>query len=123
VLRDEHHIRAGVLLSGGLAMLVPLLGLILSVSLFGAIGLLALWALHIRQRRVLALVIFIATAQVGMHAFDALYAAAFANAQNQLDSRTQVVWFLLGLPVSGSLIAWIVLRWAVSTPWWAHSTN
>lgn len=102
-------------------MLVPLLGLILSVSLFGGIGLLALWALQITQRRILALLLFVATAQLGMIAFAVSYGATFANIENQLESRAEVLTFLVGLPVSGSLIALVVVRWATRTPWWARS--
>lgn len=102
-------------------MLLPLFGLVLSVCLFGAVGLLALWLVHITQWRMLALVLFIVTAQLGMVAFSMLYGALFANAENQLESRAQVLGFLIGLPVSGSLIAWMVLRWAVSKPWWGRT--
>ena len=102
-------------------MLLPLFGLVLSVSLFGAVGVLALWLLRIAQWRMPALFLFIVTAQLGMVAFAMLYGALFANAENQLESRTQVLGFLIGLPVSGSLVACMALRWAVSRPWWGRS--
>ena len=102
-------------------MLLPLLGLVLSVSLFGALGLLAVWLLRIALWRPLALLLFIITAELGMVAFAVLYGALFANADNQLESRTQVLGFLIGLPVSGSLVAGVVLRWATREPWWGRS--
>ena len=102
-------------------MVVPLFGLLLSVPLFGAVGVLALWVLRVAQRQILALLLFIATAQLGMLAFAVFYSAAFANAQNHLESRARVLGLVVGLPVAGSLLACIVLRWAVNTPWWVRS--
>src|SRR4051812_34989801 len=102
-------------------MLVPILGLLLSLAVFGAVGVLALRVLRIEQRRLLALLLFVASAQLGMLAFAVLYGAVFANADNQLATRTQVWGLLLGLPVSGSLVAWMAVRRAVGTRWWARS--
>jgi hypothetical protein len=92
-------------------MLLPALGLLLSVAFFGTTGAVVLWFTRVRPLRIAVLAVFVLAAQAGLFAFVMAYGAVFADADNNLTSAGAVVGILLGMPVAGVVCGWIAARW------------
>ena len=92
-------------------MLLPALGLFLSLAFFGSTGALVLWLTGIRPLRIAVLTTFVLAAHAGMLAFGIVYGRVLANADNQLTSAGEVFGLLLGLPLAGILCGWLAARW------------
>jgi hypothetical protein len=91
-------------------MLVPLLGFILSTTLFAVVGAVVLWLSGVRPLRLPVLAAFVGAAQVGLLAYAAAYGAVFADESNRLRSAPAVLGILVGMPVAGTLTGWVAAR-------------
>jgi hypothetical protein len=78
-------------------MLLSLMGLIFSITLFSMIG-----AALLRRRWRSLLPVFVVAAHVGFYGYAYVFGKIFADDQDQLPSDT-VVFFLIGLPLVGTL--------------------